>query len=279
MPAELKQPWSRDVKDLLLLIRDDAGQPARLKAAVGIARLTNGAIACYQVDESDDLNDEIASATVDGQVLRGLVHSQGAANRRRVERELDNAGVAWTWADARGRVADLLGREAAFHDLTIVNTKQEAWSWREGELLVSDLVRATHQPLLLVPHHGADVDFARHAFIAWDGSPPCVAAVRAAVPLLAKAKVVTLVEVGEDGPGATLERGAEYLTRNGIHPHLERVPGGRHPSHWLLARSARLRDVWCVMGAFGHSRAREAVFGGTTLEMLDQATVPLFVAH
>lgn len=267
------------MKDLLLLIRDDGGQSARIKAAVAIARLTSGVIACYQIDESDDSNDEIASATVDGRVLQGLVDSQGAVNRQNVERELGDAGVTWTWADGRGRVADLLGREAAFHDLTIVNTKQEAYSWREGEFLVSDLARATHQPLLLVPKHGTIVDFARHAFVAWDGSPPCVAAMRAAVPLLATSKVVTMVEVGEPGPGATLERGAEYLARNGIHAHLERVPGGRHPSQWLLARSARLRDCWFVMGAFGHSRAREAVFGGTTLEMLDQATVPLFVAH
>jgi nucleotide-binding universal stress UspA family protein len=267
------------MKDLLLLIRDDDGQPARLKVAVAIARLTAGAIACYQVDESDDLNDEIASATVDGRVLQGLVHSQGTANRQHVERVLGDAGVTWTWADGRGRVAALLGREAAFHDLTVVNTKQEAYSWRDGEFLVSDLVRATHQPVLLVPKHKPEVNFARHAFVAWDGSPPCVAAMRAAVPLLAKTEVVTMVEVGEHGPGATLERGAEYLARNGIHAHLERVPGGRHPSHWLLARSARHRDCWCVMGAFGHSRAREAVFGGTTLEMLDQATVPLFVAH
>lgn len=267
------------MKDFLLLIRDDGGQPARLNAAIAVAQLTDGAITCFQIDESDDLNDEIASATVDGRVLHGLVHSQGTANRQYVERVLGDAGVTWTWADGRGRVADLLGREAAFHDLTVVNTKQEAYSWRDGEFLVSALVGATHQPLLLVPKHGADVDFARHAFVAWDGSPPCVAAMRAAVPLLAKTEVVTMVEVGEHGPGATLERGAEYLARNGVHAHLERVPNGRHPSLWLLARSARLRDCWCVMGAFGHSRAREAIFGGTTLDMLDQATVPLFVAH
>ena len=267
------------MKDLLLLARDDAGQSARLRAAIAIARLVEGAFACCQVDESDELNDEIASATVDGRALQGLVHSQGMANRRLVEGELREAGVDCTWIDGWGRVAELLGREAAFHDLTVVNTKQETCSWRGGEFLVSDLVRATHQPVLLAPRNGPAVDFAGHAFVAWDGSPPCVAAMRAAVPLLAKTKVVTMVEVGEHGPGATIQRGAEYLARHGIHPHLERVPGGRHPSEWLLARSARLRDCWCVMGAFGHSRAREAVFGGTTLEMLDQATVPLFVAH
>jgi len=33
------------------------------------------------------------------------------------------------------------------------------------------------------------------------------------------------------------------------------------------------------MGAFGHSRSHEAVFGGVTVAMLEEAQVPLFVAH
>ena len=34
-----------------------------------------------------------------------------------------------------------------------------------------------------------------------------------------------------------------------------------------------------VMGAFVHSRFREAVLGGVTRSMLDDAPVPLFLAH
>jgi nucleotide-binding universal stress UspA family protein len=34
-----------------------------------------------------------------------------------------------------------------------------------------------------------------------------------------------------------------------------------------------------VMGAYGHSRFREAIFGGATRDLLEGATVPLFLAH
>ena len=34
-----------------------------------------------------------------------------------------------------------------------------------------------------------------------------------------------------------------------------------------------------VMGAFVHSRFREAVLGGVTRSMLEDAPVPLFLAH
>jgi nucleotide-binding universal stress UspA family protein len=34
-----------------------------------------------------------------------------------------------------------------------------------------------------------------------------------------------------------------------------------------------------VMGAYGHSRFREAILGGATRNMLEHATVPVFMAH
>ncbi len=34
-----------------------------------------------------------------------------------------------------------------------------------------------------------------------------------------------------------------------------------------------------VMGAYGHSRFREAILGGATRYMLEQATIPVLMAH
>jgi nucleotide-binding universal stress UspA family protein len=34
-----------------------------------------------------------------------------------------------------------------------------------------------------------------------------------------------------------------------------------------------------VMGAYGHSRLREAIFGGATREMLTDCPVPVLMAH
>jgi nucleotide-binding universal stress UspA family protein len=34
-----------------------------------------------------------------------------------------------------------------------------------------------------------------------------------------------------------------------------------------------------VMGAYGHSRFREAILGGATRDMLELAQVPVFLAH
>jgi len=34
-----------------------------------------------------------------------------------------------------------------------------------------------------------------------------------------------------------------------------------------------------VMGAYGHSRLRQAILGGTTRNMLEKAEIPVFMAH
>jgi nucleotide-binding universal stress UspA family protein len=44
----------------------------------------------------------------------------------------------------------------------------------------------------------------------------------------------------------------------------------------------RAREIGCdmiVMGAYGHSRLRQRLFGGTTRFMLEKSTLPLFLAH
>ena len=47
----------------------------------------------------------------------------------------------------------------------------------------------------------------------------------------------------------------------------------------LLEQAGRMSADLIVMGADGHSRAREWVLGGTTVEMLDKSEFPIFLAH
>jgi len=48
----------------------------------------------------------------------------------------------------------------------------------------------------------------------------------------------------------------------------------------VLASHARDRDAdMMVMGAYGHSRLREAVLGGATRAVLEHAAIPVLMAH
>jgi nucleotide-binding universal stress UspA family protein len=71
-----------------------------------------------------------------------------------------------------------------------------------------------------------------------------------------------------------------HLRRHGVTAEAMRVTAGEGDIGRLLLSTAKDLDAdLMVMGAFHHSRWREFILGGVTLTVLEQATMPLFMAH
>ena len=51
------------------------------------------------------------------------------------------------------------------------------------------------------------------------------------------------------------------------------------PADVLLAKAEKSGAGLLVMGGYGHSRLREAVFGGFTQRILDSANIPVLMSH
>jgi nucleotide-binding universal stress UspA family protein len=84
---------------------------------------------------------------------------------------------------------------------------------------------------------------------------------------------------GEAGEPATDDMVA-HLKRHGVSVEVARVPASEGDiGRLLLSQAKALRADMIVMGAFHHSRWREFILGGVTLTMLEEATIPLFMAH
>ncbi len=138
-------------------------------------------------------------------------------------------------------------------------------------------------PVIVVPDGGAEIlaDPARVA-IAWDESREAMVAVRTALPMLRRAGLVDIVTVGaaqsqHTKPGELL---ALYLARNDVRAELSLLPKSLpRVADVLRQHVAETGAEQLVMGAYGHSRLREAVFGGTTRDMLGQPAVPLILAR
>ena len=117
--------------------------------------------------------------------------------------------------------------------------------------------------------------------IAWKAAREAARAVGAAMPLIAEAKRVLIVTVAEeiglsDQEGARLMtslrwRGLDVATR-----HLQPDAAGAADT---LLTAARDEGALVVMGAYGHSRLREWVFGGFTQHVLRDAEVPVLMMH
>jgi nucleotide-binding universal stress UspA family protein len=73
---------------------------------------------------------------------------------------------------------------------------------------------------------------------------------------------------------------AKNLAHHGVRVDLEIVNvDGRAMGDALLHYVATHGGDLLVMGAYGHSRLRETVFGGTTRSLLERSPTPILLAH
>lgn len=141
------------------------------------------------------------------------------------------------------------------------------------------------RPVLVIPYVGSYDKIGQRVVVAWDASRAATRAVNDAMPLLARASMVTVLTVDpvvgreEHGevPGADI---ALHLARHGVNARVEKTHSGSlEIGDVLLSRVSDLGADLLVMGVYGHSRARELVLGGTTRTVLKSMTLPILMAH
>jgi nucleotide-binding universal stress UspA family protein len=139
------------------------------------------------------------------------------------------------------------------------------------------------RPLLVVPYAGHITSLGNHVLVAWSGTRESVRAVHDAMPVLQGAKDVRLcaIESNTKRDSATLP-GAEMsatLARHGVTAIAETITASGSIAETLLSRAADHGSDLLVMGGYGHSRAREYVFGGVTRQILRSMTIPVLLSH
>ena len=182
------------------------------------------------------------------------------------------------WAD------DAIGRRARYADLTVVGPEMLARETLKDKVIEGALF-SSGKPLLLVPEGSRPTLKPKRVMIAWDSRIEASRAVRESLEILTRAEEVRVVLVdpaeGESGHGA--EPGADvatYLARHGAKVTVDRLPSqGKTVASVLRQHAVDTAAELLVMGAYGHSRLRERIFGGVTKSMLDSATLPILMAR
>lgn len=174
-----------------------------------------------------------------------------------------------------------VGRKACVSDIAHIasNLRDAPEIWREtihGVLFQSPIglmLNATPGP------------HAKRIFIAWDSSKPAARAVHVALPTLKEAEEVVVAcfdpvttpdDAGAD-PGIGL---ATWLSHHGCTVTVSQFPtGGKEVARCIQDRARESGADLVVMGAYGHARMLQAVFGGTTRSMTEQTHLPVLLAH
>ncbi|AZL58909.1 universal stress protein [Tabrizicola piscis] len=183
-----------------------------------------------------------------------------------------------------GALTDVVAARARYADLVVLPLPYGENRGVEDEAVIEAALFEGMAPVLIVPPKGMPTADPRRVVVAWNQSREALVATRRAMPFLRRAEAVSIVVIDppthgpeRSDPGGLL---CQMLVRHGVRAEVTVLARTLPRVSDVLAR--HLRDTnadLLVMGAYGHSRFREAILGGATRDMLEKAEVPVLLAH
>ncbi len=185
-----------------------------------------------------------------------------------------------------GDAPSVFALAARFADLVIVGQHDPEEAGGTVEPNFPEILALTvGRPVMVVPFAGNFSTIGHRVMIAWDARREATRAVSDALPLLHQAEEITILMVNPHGEesrngkesGAMLVR---YLGRHDIKATLASHSGVQiDVADFILSQAADRNADLIVMGAYGHARIREVVFGGVTQSMMRHMIVPTLMSH
>jgi nucleotide-binding universal stress UspA family protein len=278
-------------KDLLVVLDTDASARERIEIAAALAeRFAAHLVGLYSLPMPQAPRHfgyfDPALLNPFFEELRARARDAADKTRRVFERIASLRGVSAEWREIPGGADADPALHARYADLTILGQldpdsgEPETFRPRPEQVTL-----ASGRPILIVPYAGNFSSLGRRVVIGWNASQEAARAISDAMPLLTAAEIVTVLTVDpREGPRAHGELpGADislHLARHGVKAEIERTVSADLPvGEVLLSRAADLGADLLVMGAYGHSRARELLLGGATRSLLRSMTLPVLMSH
>lgn len=276
-------------KSLLTVLTDPKIADAALAQIIALAEVqdSHAEALCLGVDRTQTGYYYAGANALVLQETLARAHSEAAEILEYSKNILGKSGVRWSADDGVAQIADL-GRHVAHHsrfsDLVILPRPYGANRGAEVEAVVEAALFEGHAPVLVVPDDAKPISKPKKVIVAWNESVESLTAIRKALPFLQAADTVRVVVIDppthgpeRSDPGGLL---SQMLARHGVRCEIDVLSKTMTRVSDVLNRHVEdTESDMVVMGAYGHSRFREAILGGATRNMLEKAQVPVFMAH
>ena len=263
----------------------DESNEARLEAAGQIAeRFDSGIVGIASAQFSPPLYYSL------GEQAQNLI-DQGEASIKKRMSELEvqfreatkNRAKHVEWRSAIDFPARYIVQQARCADIVVSGGQNNTFSDPFALASPKDLVMQAGRPLFIAPDNVSWLDL-RSVLVAWKDTPEARRAIADSLPMLRKAKDVTVAEVVEAGDSrpAAVSRVRDvvaWLSCHGVSAS-ELVPERSGDAiAQLEAIAANVGAGVVVAGAYGHSRFRELVLGGMTEHLITQSRRCVLLSH
>lgn len=213
--------------------------------------------------------------------------AQATRQEEVIEQMIAKAGISGdvtSYYCDEGQVPGVVGARARYADMGLV-MQAGGIDRRVYNRALEGLLYHGAKPFLVVPESVSPTLAPKTVMVAWNATKEAARAVHLSMDTLIRAEHVRVVMVdpvagefdqGEE-PGNDI---ASYLARHGIEVTVDTVPSaGNSVVQTLLRHSTDIAADMIVAGAYGHSRLREFLFGGTTRELLANDKIAVLTAH
>ncbi len=271
---------------LLVAVEDGPESDGRLELACDLAQAFDARLIGLSVASiAPPLYDPMAGGAMLGELLtlyRDMAEADVERARIRFFEVVEARRIEAEWRGETGFPGEACARAARAADLVILGGRNKNAPYHAPD--VSDVLMSCGRPILVTPPTRLRNPVGEPALIAWKDCREARIALSASLPLLQRARGVTLYSICSaeenetaDGDLADVVR---YLARHEVaaEPIVAlrgETPAGRQILDEALVRRAGL----IVAGGYGHARLREWALGGVTRNLIDDSPICLCLAH
>jgi nucleotide-binding universal stress UspA family protein len=280
------------MRTILLPFYDDDVSQRAFELSAQLVRETNGYLEGLFVIRRPQILDGDGQMLADTHFTQLMEECRNAADRARarfeacaaeqglaIEAVTASDGPAAGWREIEGMEEQVVGNHGRLFDVTVVG-REFGRAWLNWRVIAESALFESGRPVLLTSQTPS-ATFGENVVIAWNASAESARAIAFSMPLLKRARNVTVLSVKgwgtPDPPGKDL---AVYLSRAGVPATARTVdPHGLSAGETILDQCGRSGADLLVKGAYTQSRLRQLMFGGATRHILAHAHVPVVLAH
>lgn len=272
---------------LPLVTYPDPNSPAVAANAVSMTGLLNASLHALAINAdlpviSNPLSRLLLDVPEMVRQAEGLSRKQGASLIAAIEQQAGKRNVEATTnaiAPKTAHLGETAANHARYYDYVLCGWEANNPT---SAATAESLIFGSGRPTILLPEL-MQVDRIDHLAIAWDGSRVAARAVGDAARLLDRSTRITVLTVVDEKPlheKDAAERMAGGLVRRGLEAVAVPVTAEDCPIAVTLQEHAIETGAdLLIMGAFGHSRAREFILGGATAGVLADLRLPVLFSH
>ena len=273
------------LKDLLVMVDGSGRALKRLQLATELAERHGASLTGLYVPDVFYAHTEAGRLLTEAELSQMPEHAREES--RRLERafwdQSRRAGLNAEWRIAAGPAASAAAAHARFADLVVlghVDPDDPATQVAKGS--AEQVLFSSGRPVLVIPYTRPFITVGESVAIGWKTSREATRAVNDAIPILKKARSVTVLAVNaEPGFRAGEPAAAEVARHLGYHginaAVVHRMVAPALEPDSLLDCAAEMRADLLVVGGYG--RLTQSILGGVTRVLLERMTLPVLLSH